>query len=183
MEYTYVMKNLIMVLPTKDMEEKANAFKNSFFTEGEFVINGSALFDHLEYFEWLEINEANRDAATVRADWVPATTFFALRESDDKIVGIIDIRHNLNNANLAAYWGHIGYSVAPEERNKGFAVQMLNFAKDYAAKLGLNKVMLSCPASNTASIKTIVKCGGVLTGTVPYGDDTMLNIYWIDLKD
>ncbi len=171
-----------MVLPTKDMEEKADAFKNSFFTEGEFVINGSALFDHLEYFEWLEINEANRSEATVRADWVPATTFFALRESDEKIVGIIDIRHNLNNVFLSSYAGHIGYSVAPEERNKGIAVQMLNFAKEYALGLGLDKVMLSCATTNTASIKTILKCGGELTDVVPYDDDTMLNIYWIDLN-
>lgn len=176
------MKNINLVLPDRNMEDEANAFKNSFFTEGEFVINGSALFDQLEFHEWLEVNEANRNEKTVRADWVPTTTFFAIRESDNKIVGMIDIRHNLNNSFLANYGGHIGYSVAPEERNKGIAVQMLNMAKEYAKEvLKLDKVMLSCLSSNTASAKTILKCGGELTEVKPYLDNTLMNVYWINL--
>lgn len=174
------MKNIKLVLPDKNMVNEANDFKNSFFREGEYIINGSALFDHLNFYEWLEMNEANRNQATVRADWVQATTFFAVRENDNKIVGIIDIRHNLNNMFLATYAGHIGYSVVPEERNKGIAVQMLTLAKCYCEELGLDKVMLSTASTNTASIKTILKCGGVLTDVVPY-NDALLNIYWIDL--
>lgn len=183
MEYTNIMKTIKFVLPNKDMVVEANAFKNSFFSEGELTIHGSALFDHLDFYEWLEMSEANRNQATVRADWVIATTFFAIRECDNKIVGVVDIRHSLNNEFLAKYAGHIGYSVVPKERNKGIAVQMLTFAKEYAKELGLDKVMLSSAVTNTASIKTIEKCGGVLTDVVPYNDDTQLNIYWICLNN
>ena len=67
---------------------------------------------------------------------------------------------------------------------------MLNIALKYAKSLGLKKVMLGCFSDNIASIKTIEKCGGVLTETKVYSGDKLnmpdlqaktVNIYWIEL--
>ena len=46
--------------------------------------------------------------------------FFAV--DNDRIVGIIDFRHTLND--FLKDLGHCGYSVRPSERRKGFATEM-----------------------------------------------------------
>ena len=113
------MDKLILIKPTIDIKQQALDYKNEFFEMGENVINGSALLDYLEYEEWLKLVEENSSKNTVRSDWVEASTFFVVRESDNKIVGMVDIRHRLNKF-LASYGGHIGYSVRPSERKKGY---------------------------------------------------------------
>ena len=175
------MDDLILVKPTPGLKGKANEFKQEFFNSGESVINGSALLDQMEYDDWLIHTQNNSSSETVRPDWVVANTFFAQRTQDGKLIGMIDIRHNLNNAFLAEFGGHIGYAVRPSERRKGYAVQMLKLALAYAKSLGLEKVMLGCYTDNTASFKTILKCGGVLTETKPYADGKPMHIYWITL--
>jgi len=175
------MPEIALELPRADHEQRANEFKQEFLLHQEPVINGSALLDRMDYGEWLAFTTRNRDPETVHPDWVPASTFFAVRNSDHSIVGMIDIRHHLNNAFLASYGGHIGYSVRPGERRKGYATQMLRLALAYAASLPLPRVMLGCYADNAASAKTILKCGGQLTATKPYTDGRLMNIYWIEL--
>lgn len=48
---------------------------------------------------------------------VPAETYFLVRENDNKIVGMINIRLTLNE-NLKKFGSHIGYSIRPTERKK-----------------------------------------------------------------
>jgi len=173
--------DIALEYPGLNHEDRANRFKAEFLLHYEPVINGSALFDRMNYREWLDHTTKNRSPETVSKDWVPASTFFAVRERDHKIVGMVDIRHNLNHEFLANFGGHIGYSVRPVERRKGYATQMLALALDYARSLRLSKVMLGCYSDNIASVKTIVKCGGVLTETKPYADGKPMNVYWIEL--
>ncbi|KNY29439.1 GCN5-related N-acetyltransferase [Pseudobacteroides cellulosolvens ATCC 35603 = DSM 2933] len=176
------MTDITLELPTIEHESMANQFKDEFFENNERVINGSALFDQMDYKKWFDNNERNRNPATVSNDWVAASTFFAVRKSDNKIIGMIDVRHNLNNKFLADYGGHIGYAVRPSERRKGYATSMLKMALEYAKSLSLNRVMLGCYADNIASIKTIVKCGGKLTESKQYVDGKQMNVYWIEVK-
>ena len=51
---------------------------------------------------------------------VPATTYFTIRESDNKIIGMINFKHYLNEY-LRNFGGHIGYVIRPTERRKGYA--------------------------------------------------------------
>lgn len=176
------MVEIELQIPTQEHRLRAEEFKQEFFDRGESVINGSALLDQMPYSEWLANTGQNRDPKTVREDWVVATTFFAVRACDNKIIGMIDVRHNLDNVFLEKYGGHIGYAVRPDERRKGYATQMLNLALAYAKSLGLTRVMLGCYSSNSASIRTIAKCGGVLTETKPYLDGKPMQIYWIEIE-
>ncbi len=168
-------------LPALEYESRAEKFKKEFFDRGETVINGSALYDRMDFKEWLISTKNNANAQTVSQNWVVATTFFAIRKSDERIIGMIDIRHNLSKDFLAQYGGHIGYAVRPSERRKGYATQMLQLALNYVQSIGLQKVMLGCYSDNAASVKTIVKCSGILTETKPYADGKPMNIYWIVL--
>lgn len=115
------MDALKLIIPTKNNKAAALAFRKEHFDHGEFVIHGSALFDKIEsYDDWLEHILDSSHEETVRPDWVVASTFFVVRQSDDRIVGMIDIRHRLNKF-LQKYGGHIGYSIRPSERNQGYA--------------------------------------------------------------
>lgn len=170
-----------LILPTKDHEYQANELKREFFEYGENVISGSGLLDQLEFKDWLEHTEKYRSEETAGEDWVPTTTFFALRKKDGKIVGMIDIRHHIKHPFLLEFGGHIGYAVRPTERRKGYASKMLALALKYAKVIGLHEVMLGCYKDNTASIQTIQKYEGRLTEEKLFSDGKPMNIYWISL--
>ena len=41
---------------------------------------------------------------------VTSNTYLAVRQSDNRIVGVIDLRHHINHPILGLWGGHIGYS-------------------------------------------------------------------------
>ncbi|BCP61067.1 hypothetical protein SUT328_02500 [Streptococcus parasuis] len=59
------------------------------------------------------------------------------------MVGICTIRHDLNHEHLKNYIGHIGYSIHPEERRKGYATEQLRLALLEAKKLGIAQVLIT----------------------------------------
>lgn len=158
----------------------AEKMKQEFFNNGETVINGSALFDQMPFDEWLINTDRNHNPKTVRGDWAVATTFFAFRESDDKMIGMIDVRHELTVPFLQEYGGHIGYAVRPTERKQGYATKMLSLALSYCRSLNIHTVKLGCYADNDASIRTIEYCGGICVEQKPYADGKPMFIYKID---
>jgi len=58
---------------------------------------------------------------------------------------------------------------------------MLMMALEHAKSINLTKVMLSCFVDNIASIKTIVKCGGIFSEPKMFINGKPMNAYWIDL--
>ena len=88
------------LLPTEYMEEH--------FSIGEFELHGASLLENMNtYSEWLDHLDQQSKKDTVSADWVVSSTFFAVDKRRNRIVGIIDIRHELNDF-LSSYGGHIG---------------------------------------------------------------------------
>ena len=104
--------------------------------------------------------------------------FFAV--DNNKIVGIINARHELNDY-LLNFGGHIGYSVRKSERRKGYAKKMLNYASEFLFSLGLEKILITCDKNNIASKRTIESCGGILENEVIEESRTTLR-YWIYKK-
>jgi predicted acetyltransferase len=170
-----------LVVPSKEHKNAAIAYRQEHFDFGEDIINGSALFDKIDsYEEWLLYIKKISNKETVQPDWVVSSVFFGIRESDNKIIGIIDIRHYLNDL-LSKYYGHIGYSVRPSERQKGYATQILSLAIDYCKNLKLKRIMLGCYSDNIASIKTITKCKGILERDFLYLDGKPMSVFWVEL--
>lgn len=132
------------------------------------------------YEEWIQEKENERKGINLKEGFVPATTLFLKRESDDKICGSVGIRHELNEF-LLNYGGHIGYSVTPSERGKGYGKLQLKLALDEAKKIGIEKCLITADVKNIASNKTILSAGGVLENTVLWNEED-LNRYWINLK-
>lgn len=147
------------VRPTIELRDKATGFRQEFFDNGEMIINGSELLDKTEsYDDWLKAVTDNMSEETVSPDWVVTDTFFVLDETD-RIIGIIDLRHTLNE--FLKDFGNCGYSVRPSERRKGYATKMLRHILGIAKDAGLNVLYLSVERSNEPSIKTILKNGGI----------------------
>ena len=147
-----------LVRPTQELKEKAIDFRQEFFNNDELIINGSELLDKTDnYEEWLKAVTANTKAETVNPSWVITDTFFAIDETD-KIVGIIDLRHTLND--FLKNLGNCGYSVRPSERRKGYATEMLRLVLSVANDIGMNELHLSVERDNEPSIKTITRNGG-----------------------
>ncbi len=148
-----------LVRPTKELKDKAIDFRQEFFDNDEFIINGSELLDKTDnYYQWLKSVTDNANEKTVNPDWVLTDTFFALDKAD-KLIGIIDLRHTLND--FLKDLGNCGYSVRPSERRKGYATEMLHLILNIAVNKGLSEIHLAVEKNNEPSIKTILKKVGV----------------------
>ena len=104
-----------------------------------------------------------------------------MRESDGLLVGTFNVRWDLTEEMLRTS-GHIGYSVRPSQRRKGYAKIGLYLALREARALGVDTAVVSCAKSNIASARTIEALGGELREemTDPHdGEDTLL--YGIDV--
>ena len=155
------MNDLVLVFPNEEMESKALSFKKEFIDNGEKTINGSYKLDmnKYSYLEWLQIIKDNLNKETMNPKFGFSHTFFAVR-NDGEIIGIVNFRHTLTD--FYKDLGHIGYSVRPSERKKGYATEILKQVLEFAKSQGLTKVFLTCKKDNEASKKTILRNGGVL---------------------
>ena len=153
-----------LIFPSLKHRENAIDFINEFHEFGS-QINGTADLDEYiknnNYEAWLNKVEDFRGRMNIPADRVPALTYFYIREEDQKIVGMVDIRLELNDF-LRKEGGHIGYCVRPTERNKHYATNMLKEALKILNDQGINEAVITCASDNKASIAVIENCGGVL---------------------
>ena len=176
------MDELRLEKPAPALLEQAMEYKQEHLRCGEAELHGGALLDRMEFSAWLRLVEENGSPETVHDGWVRADTFFAVRKADGRIVGMVDIRHTLNDF-LAAYGGHIGYGVRPSERRKGYAGEILRLALAHAKQaIGLKRVMIACYRDNEASRKTILRNGGRLEREFVHTDGQTVQVYWVDLS-
>lgn len=169
--------------PTMEYDKQIQAYRREFLTYGGSMDGCGSLRRFDKSQDWIDQVEALKRPETTPPDLVPMTQYIYVRESDCKIVGVIQIRHYFNDF-LEKYAGHIGYSVCPSERRKGYATQMLKLVLPECRKLGLEKVLISCDQGNDGSRKTIIKNGGVYESTVYCAEEAVcLERYWIDLAD
>ena len=154
------MDRLTFEIPGVGRKEDAIGYIREFLAYGSEINGTGGLQRYLDDYEaWLE---KLRDDQYRMPDGerVPARTFFLVRESDRRIVGMINIRLSLNER-LWRYGGHIGYSIRPTERGKGYNKLNLYLALRVCAAHGIGEVLLDADLDNPASWKTMEALGGV----------------------
>ena len=153
------MDRLKLEFPTIARKKDALEYIEEFYNNGSEINGTGGLQRYMDnYSDWIEkINEdLNKEPDEER---VPAETYFLVRESDDRIVGMINIRLALNHK-LWNYGGHIGYGIRPSERRKGYNKINLYLALNVCANRGLEAVLLDCDKENLGSSKTMQALGG-----------------------
>ena len=178
------MNDLKLVLPSKDDKESALLMLDEIKAVDAglpWQYSGLAnLEEATSYEDWVKEKANEKNGIDLRDGYVPCTTLFLKRMSDNKVCVSISIRHELNEF-LFNFGGHIGYSVTPSERGKGYGKLQLKMALEIASYLGIEKCLITADKTNTLSNKTIISEGGVLENTVMWNNEP-LNRYWINLK-
>lgn len=169
---------LSLVFPSLEFEDEIISYRQEFLDSGETMAGTSGLRFANSVTEWISELEEQRLGAV--GELVQATTYLCVRETDQKVVGMINIRHRLNDY-LRTYGGHIGYSIRRSERGHGYGKKQLSLALVECRKLGLKKVMITCNKSNSASREVILANGGELNREEVH-DGEMTQIYWIHLS-
>ena len=173
------MDKIILVKPDLSYADEIIKYKEESLAESP-IINGSAGLDRLSSIEdWLEELNKRSCEDTVPKGLVPSSTYLGVREKDNYIVGMIDIRHYLNEY-LTQAGGHIGYGVRKTERNKGYAKQMLKLALEKCKELKIKKVLITCDEDNIASEKVILSANAKLED-IRNVDGENKKRFWIDL--
>lgn len=174
------MSSIRLIFPTIEYKQQLLDYRDQFATEEDGIHGSSELSFAVSIEQWLVDMENARNIDTVRAGWVPAEQYIAVNE-DGQIVGMLNFRKSLNEFLLQSA-GHIGYSVAPSERRKGYATKMLQLALLEAPKFGLSKVLITCTDDNLGSIGVIENNGGVLEDVrIDPHDNELTRRYWITI--
>lgn len=176
------MQMLKLVSPSIEHKQQAIEFVREFEKYNSAVEASGSLDRYLDlYEEWLVKLSQRLNKETLKENRVPDSTFFAVRLVDNYIVGIVNIRHELNE-DLLQFGGHIGYSTRPTERRKGYATEMLKLSLDVCRSLELNKVLVTCDQDNIGSAKAILSNNGCLENEVIIeGRNKTTQRYWINI--
>jgi predicted acetyltransferase len=180
------MDIITLIEPTEAYAEDIWAFRQEVLeqdAENEDQFAGCLSLDtSTSAKEWIEIGRLRKSAETCQQTGteVPSHMFLAVRESDLKVVGIIDLRHHINHPILGTWGGHSGYTVRPTERGKGYAKEMLRLNLLKAKELGITRFLVTCNVDNTASEKTILANGGIFEKMIDV-DGSQMKRYWIEI--
>lgn len=181
------MEELVLIKANLEYKEQALAFLEEVRavdagTPWEYAGMSSLEKYPNNYEEWITLVEDYANGVNLPEGYVPGTTYFLIRTSDNRLVGICNIRHELNEV-LLKHGGHVGQTVRPSERGKGYGVKQIEMAVAKLLELGVEDVLITCHKENIPSAKSIEKCLGVLENEITLENGEVLKRYWIKSRE
>mgnify|MGYP004651069969 FL=1 len=154
------MEKFYLEEPSINRKDEAISYINEFYKYNSQINGTGGLHRYLDDYEgWLK--KLNEDYSRIPSkEKVPARTYFLIRENDNKIIGMINIRLALNEK-LKKFGGNIGYSIRPTERGKGYNKINLYLGLKVCQNYGISKVLMDADKDNPASWRTIEALGGI----------------------
>ena len=181
------MEKFYLEEPTLNRKEEIIELINEYL---KYNSDFNGLGPLINYTYGLSIEEAIKECTLVQKEEyakkinrLPSITYLLIRDSDNKIIGALNIRHKTSYKDLL-FIGHIGYSIRPTERNKGYNKINLFIGLIKAKELNIDKIIIVCEPNNIPSNKTIIDLGGILEKTeVDPSDNLLTNIYQLNTID
>ena len=175
------MEEFILIRPTSEYATQIVEYRQEFLDACDSMDGCGPLRRIEDPHEYVKLCKDCESPEDVPTNLVPATQLLFVRKSDDRLVGMIQIRHCFNDY-LEKFGGHIGYSIRPSERRNGYAKEMLRMALPFCREIGLEKVLITCIDGNIGSEKTILANGGAYESTTHEpNDNKYLKRFWICL--
>ena len=181
------MEKFFLEVPTIERKEDALDYLNELVEYNSDMNGTGSMYRCLKdwtYEQWLKEleNETNQEYMD-SIGWAPSVTCFFVRENDNKIIGMINLRYNITVDIITKGGSHIGYGIRPTERRKGYNKINLYLGLLEEQRLGEKKVLLDCTADNVGSNKTITALGGILEKSeIDDWDNELTNYYWINVN-
>ena len=167
-----IVSTLCLVEPTLDgLTTYADALRTGWSPSSTRDVSGEELAaiaaDPAQALRLITKTGGGRRPDGSKAVWLPGRVFWI---SDGTFCGTINLRHLPGTEALPPeVHGHIGYSVVPWKRGRGYAKEALRLLLPIAARVtGLPRVSLTCDTENRASRAVIEANGGILDGDGPY---------------
>ena len=154
------MEKFYLEEPSINRKDEAISYINEFYKYNSQINGVGGLHRYLDDYEgWLK--KLDKDYTIIPSEEiVPARTYFLIRENDNKIIGMINIRLALNEK-LKKFGGNIGYSIRPTERGKGYNKINLYLGLKVCQNYGISKVLMDADKENPASWRTMEALGGI----------------------
>lgn len=165
-----------LIIPSVEYKSQYLDMMDDWISSKENLVPFPLKYDTTDFLEF--VNKCNRFNTQKDEGFVHHSTFWF--EDDNRIVGVSNVRHYLNDQ-LLVEGGHIGYGVRPSCRKMGYATKILELSLVQAKKLGIQKALITCDKYNIGSSKTIIKNGGILWKEHVYEGRKTLN-FWIEIN-
>lgn len=156
------MKVELIELTIEDGNDIYNMLQEMGPGENGFVNSGFGI-SHEEFKKYLVKNFNMSRGIGLESYQVPQTIYWLL--IDGRPVGYGKLRSYLTEG-LRKIGGHIGYSIMPFERGKGYGTIILKELLKEAKKKDINETLLTCNEDNTASRRIIENNGGTLENII-----------------
>ena len=130
--------------------------------------------ENFDYEEWLETSHNKEMGINLPENRVPSIQFVSF-DDVGRALGFLNLRLRLNEG-LLNYAGHIGYSIRPSERGKGYAKEALRQGLQIAKEKNIKRALVTCSTENPAS-RAVILANGCQFEDVRNGTER----YWIEV--
>src|SRR5579863_7125147 len=158
-------EHLSLASPSPLLASAFLALVDDFDAAGELHrIGRSVALARDDFAAYLRLLDDRSRGINLPPAFVPESVYWLMRDAggpNPVVLGVTSLRHFLTPL-LEDVGGHIGYSIRPSARRRGYGTRILALALEKARERGSERVLVTCDTDNIGSARIIVKNGGVL---------------------